>query len=426
MPTVYRSISHAPPTPVRICKQVKLWTVLAVVLGLLQVGCSEDTAIRQYRVAKRDSARSTGAGTVPNQTSGSQTSGKEQLMLGAIVPNKDIAWFFKLTGDPKVVDEVNDDFRNIVKSVRFDGDGEPTWKLSTGWQQQITPQDITYGRLTQGKDGLTATVTRLLYEGEPTEGGWQDYTVQNINRWRRQLSLDDQRSWEQIAGDLEEFPELSQGPAKAYFVSLTGRGSGGMGMLPMGGMSGAGPAFGGPAAPGAAGTPQPPPPSSTPLSTTPLSTTPGPVDSDKTPADDGPASKLKYEVPEGWSELTATGMRLAAFNIEAEGAKAEVTVIAAGGDIDANIGIWLGQVGVEATAESKQTVLGQAEPIQVNSVTANLYTIEGKLDDAASAILIVDIPWQAGQSLFVKFKGAPELATSQREPFVAFVKSIQW
>ncbi|MCA9158924.1 MAG: hypothetical protein KDA72_11385, partial [Planctomycetales bacterium] len=201
-----------------------LLAVCSAAILAFAAGCSEDTSIRKYRVAKKETQRTTAA---PNIGS-TAAPVKDQLMLAAIVPNKDFAWFFKLTGDPEVVLKSDPEFRSIVKSVAFDGSGQPTWKLHEGWQQHITPNDITYGKLTNREAGLIATVTRLgIEEKSNSEERWREYIVGNVNRWRQQLSLDNQE-WAQMSSELEEFPELSQGPAKAYFVSIAGKGSGAM------------------------------------------------------------------------------------------------------------------------------------------------------------------------------------------------------
>lgn len=135
--------------------------------------------------------------------------------------------------------------------------------------------------------------------------------------------------------------------------------------------------------------------------------------------------ELKYEVPEGWKELTASGMRRAAFSIEADGNEGEVTVIAAGGSIDANIGIWLGQVSREASSEAKQEVIGSAEEVEVNGVAGKVYEIAGG-EDSSSMIVVADVPWRSGESLFVKMKGNPELVSNHRERFTDFLNSLQW
>jgi len=430
---------------------LRLLAIGLLTAGLIaQLGCSEDTTIRQYRVAKGEAGRGGPAAGMasPSTDSAAPGKGKEQQMLAAIVPNQDFAWFFKLTGDPAKVVESDADFRQMVQSVQFDGSGQPSWKLSEGWQQQITPNDITYGKLTHSDAGLTATVTRLPFTSSPTEDSWRGYIVSNINRWRNQLSLDTQ-DWDAMAAQLEEFPELSQGPAKAYYVSLSGRGSGGMSapfmnrpsepaVQPQKADAVTSNAGTSQSASNAAGEPvgeRPPAPKPKPA---PVVDSPAPVANH-----DSPAKPISYQVPEGWQEIEATGMRMVAFNVvtggggnaAAEGTSSgEVTVIAAGGGIEANIGIWLGQVGLEATPERTARILAAAEELTVQSLATKLYIIAPDLPpdpeatdgNAPQAILIADIPWREGQSLFVKFKGDATLAGTQHEKFSQFVQSIQW
>ena len=441
-------------TPVRCFSWA---TCLAAALAAV-LGCSENTSIRQYRVAKKETQRTTAAQNIGSTAAPA----KEQLMLAAIVPNKDFAWFFKLTGDPEVVLKNDPEFRSIVKSVAFDGSGQPTWKLHEGWQQQITPNDITYGKLTNSKAGLTATVTRLPFTSNATEESWRGYIVSNINRWRNQLSLDKQE-WAQMSAELEEFPELSQGPAKAYFVSISGKGSGGMSAPFMNrgaraqAAEGTSQATESPSSPSlAAGSDQAHSAAENEDGEGKVGEKGGDdekgrgdekgesdaerratLKTDSVATDDASAKPITYTVPKAWSETPASGMRMAAFAITEGDSTGEVTVIAAGGGIEANIGIWLGQVGAEANAELTQRILAAAEELMVDGVAAKLYTIDGavppaseaKPEEAASAaqaILIVDIPWRDGQSLFVKYKGPQALAQSQRQAFVEFAKSIEW
>ena len=400
------------------------WFSLALV-SVVAVGCAEETSIRKYRVAKSETHRAGGGPAMGMNASPA----KEQLMLGAIVPNQQSAWFFKLTGDPDVVLKSDPDFRKIVKSVAFDGTGQPAWKLSEGWQQQITPNGITYGKLTNSEAGLTATVTRLPVENNPTEESWRDYVFENVNRWRKQLSLQTQE-WEQMSSELEEFPELSQGPAKAYFVSIAGKGSGGM-SAPFMNQGNRGAATEGTK-------PLDSPASSKATLETSESTTAnakGESEPSSPQAAESTAAEQKkpvtYIVPEGWNETAASGMRMAAFSIVDGESTGEVTVIAAGGGIEANIGIWLGQVGAEASAENdaknsrsrrRTDRQWRGEPSCIRSTVpfpghpetrpSAAKTAPQAADSAPTqSILIVDIPWRDGQSLFVKFKGDAVVGT---------------
>ena len=387
-----------------------LWTLVVAA----SVGCAEDVSIRTYRVAKQQSSDSA---TMPASTAANQ---REQLMLGAVVPHDGSAWFFKLVGEPATVEQQAASFRGLVKSVKFDTAGKPSWEMPAGWEQRITPESITYATLNHVETGLKATVTSLPFTSEATAESWRGYVEQNINRWREQVSLPKQ-PWAQLGDYLEELPELSQGSSTAYFVSLLGRGSGSAGMGPFM-MQNSSPAGASPT-----GT----------QSSAPRSTSAGvnagaesTSESETGTTASPPARPIEFTAPAQWQELAVSGMRMAAFSVGAGESGGEVTVIAAGGSIDANIGIWLGQVGIEADEARKQAVLGGAEELSVQDVTAKLYTIESTSVQAdagePATILVADIPWRDKQSLFVKFKGPASLAKAQRDNFVSFVKSIKW
>lgn len=402
------------------------WSFIVLLIAAMAVGCEEEAAIRVYEVAKNDNRSSS---TAVSRTSTAVA--KDQRMLAAIVPNRDFAWFFKLQGEPEVVDEQQAAFRDMLASVTFNEQGQPAWKLSPGWQQQLTPSDITYSKWTHADSGLTATVTRLPFPSEPTSESWQGYVVSNVNRWRNQLALPPQ-SWDDMQGELEALSALSQGATTAYLVDLSGKSSGTPGMGPfMSRSTSDAPAAGTGAGAGAGADAAANSPATTPAA-------------DATSTADAPpataaaqARPVTYTVPESWEEAPASGMRLAAFNIGDQDAQGEVTIIAAGGEIEANIAIWLGQVGVASGEADKQAVLGAAQELTVNGVSANMYVLDGPAPDPKTgdaepsaegrqSILVADIPWRENQSLFVKFKGPTPLAADHRETFVDFVESIQW
>ena len=108
-------------------------------------------------------------------------------MLAAIVPHKDRAWFFKVTGPMASVAKEHDQFVDFVKGVRFEGDGkEPNWTLPEGWTEQ--PGDaLRHATLTiPAEDGpLELSVTGL----DKLPGHDDEYALSNINRWRGQMGL---------------------------------------------------------------------------------------------------------------------------------------------------------------------------------------------------------------------------------------------
>jgi len=359
--------------------------LVIVLICVTLVGCSEDLAIRQYTVNKSEVPRAVAdAGAAVQQ---------EQQMLGAIVPNKETTWFFKLVGPPGDVSATESQFLEIIASVKFAESGDPTWQLSSGWTEQRTG-GITFAKLAAPSGGISATVTQLASPPATENSSWQTWVLDNVNRWRKQLSLSVQ-DWTAMQGELQELQTLNQGEARAYYVSLVGKGSGQMASP----FAGGGPFSGG----------QPSPP--------------------RMPAGQAPptaAPELTYAIPPGWEQGEAGGMRMATFKVSQDDLQAEVTVIAAGGDVRSNVARWQRQLVPDADEAAIDHVMSQAEKIEVNGVTTSLFTIKGNEGPEQGAFLAAIVPWQPSSQLFVKFIGPAKLAEQQRESFVLFVKSLKW
>jgi len=368
------------------------------------MGCSDELAVREYSVAKRQNALA----------SSSVGQAVEQQILGVIVPRGESAWYFKMMDDPKKLEKHEADFRLIVEKVRFEASGEPQFELSEGWTKEEV-RSVVFARLKNNADGVIATVTQLSAPTED-ESSWRESVFANVNRWRDQLSLSPM-DWERMEPELEELPILTQGNAKAYFVSLVGKKSAGGGMgsaLFMNQGAGAGVMPGQP-------TSGQRPPSGAPAgqsANTPSSS--GPVSG--TPPQPGPT--LSYIAPEGWSELAASGIRRAVFSIEdGQGEPLSVIVSTASVKPEAMVDMWLEQVGKEATDEARQQVAEQTQTESVNDVESLVYEVNGAEGDS---ILVARIPWTEQEALFVKITGKTERLDAQRAAFMQLVKSMKW
>lgn len=371
---------------------------------LCMVGCFDELAVREYSVAKRQNAAA----------SSSVGQAVEQQILGVIVPRGESAWYFKMMDDPKKLEKHEADFRLIVEKVRFEASGEPQFELSEGWTKEEV-RSVVFARLKNSADGVVATVTQLSAPTED-EASWRESVFANVNRWRDQLSLSPV-DWERMEPELEELPILTQGNAKAYFVSLVGKKSsgGGMGSAPfMNQGAGAG------VMPGQPTSGQRPPngapagqSANTPSSSGPASDTPP-----------QPGPTLSYTAPEGWSELAASGIRRAVFSIEdGQGEPLSVIVSTASVKPEAMVDMWLEQVGKEATDEARQQVAEQTQTESVNAVEALVYEVNGAEGDS---ILVARIPWTEQEALFVKITGKAERLDAQRAAFMQLVKSMKW
>jgi hypothetical protein len=145
--------------------------------------------------------------------------------------------------------------------------------------------------------------------------------------------------------------------------------------------------------------------------------------------------RLRYDVPEGWTDRGGGGLRLATLVLGGPDAADEVTVIPAAGTLEGNVARWQGQLEPDqdrAAAEAAvRGAVDAAETLDVDGVPATVVLL---LDEAAraapeadgQAILAAMIPLDETASLFVKYKGAAAVARRERERFVEFVTSIRW
>lgn len=166
---------------------------------------------------------------------------------------------------------------------------------------------------------------------------------------------------------------------------------------------------------------------------------PGPVTAATAAAGPGaPAAgsqpRLRYEVPDGWSDAGGSGLRLATLLIGDPADKMEVTVIPASGSLAGNVERWQGQLepsGDAADLAAKAAAgIAAAETIDVGGTSATMVLLRDAAAAAdpsrGQAILGAMIPLDGERSLFVKFKGDAAVADRERRRFAAFVSSIRW
>ena len=148
-----------------------------------------------------------------------------------------------------------------------------------------------------------------------------------------------------------------------------------------------------------------------------------------------PASpRLTYDVPPGWTDGGASGMRLATLLMGDPAERNEVTIIPAAGTLQSNVERWQGQLdaagGAEAIKKAADAAVASAEKIDVDGDPASVVLLLDPTASAASdggqAILAAMIPVDESTALFVKFKGAAAVARRERDAFLRFVSSIRW
>lgn len=138
--------------------------------------------------------------------------------------------------------------------------------------------------------------------------------------------------------------------------------------------------------------------------------------------------ELEYDLPAGWTDMGASGMRLATLRTGADDAAdaGEITIIPASGTLQSNATRWQEQLTPGADPDLVTRAIEQAETVPVNGVDSTILLLLDNAADNPQAILAAMIPLDPTTALFVKFKGSASVASALREPFTAFVRSIRW
>lgn len=342
-------------------------------------GCTPEPEITTYKIPKNMPA---------------ELQPGKQRMLAVIVPHENDAWFFKILGDEEAVNGVADSFKEFVTSVKFGDSGQPlldtlpeAWKLGGEKPMRFATVYID----TDSKQ-LEISISTL-----PLNGDYDSYVVQNVNRWRGQVGL--KPSDDDWAGGVPF--DVAAADQQAILADFVGEPSNSAAMTPpmmgMGGMP-------------------------------PLSPRPNTAPSASPSASTAKASpKYKYDLPEGWRDQGASGMRELSFSVGPEDAPAEVTLISAGGDLRSNVARWMGQV-IKGTPDEAAVdqMLADAEMFDVSGNQAQRFIIDG---DAAADQFSIDatiIPTEGGFSKFVKMTGPPATVTEQRDAMKSFLQSLSF
>ncbi len=221
-------------------------------------------------------------------------------------PVGDQVYFLKASDRPEKLDGLEPALKEIATAMKAGESGEIDWGLPEGWLKKPGTGPVVSAVLQSPVESGSVNFTVTQLSGPPNPDAWDNYLEVNINRWRGQLSLPPNTIAEQKP-DLVKIDR--EGLESAWLVDLRTDDATS-------------------------------PPNPTPQQNTLPSDSPGPISSNSSPA----SSKPKYKTPEGWTDEGPKGMRVASFVVAEGDSKGEVTVIIAGGDREANVVRWQGQV----------------------------------------------------------------------------------
>lgn len=321
----------------------------ALLLGMLLiplVGCQKDLEIRHYEQLLPE--------------------GRTRL-LGAIIPQEQKTWIFKMKGPEEIVGLQRDNFDKFIRAIRFSGEN-PTWPvIPEGWQKDAgQDQRFATFRIGPKEQGLELTVMSL--------DGKAPALTEIVNFWRQQMGLEVITNGAAAQLSLVSDKVSLADDNLALVVDLT-------------------------SAAATAARKRPEPHGARPV-------------------------ELTYTVPEKWQKLSLTGERKAAFRVVEDDQVADVTVHVLGGNVVDNINRWRQEVGLEVLAGPQMEK--EVTLIKMGAESAAFVDLR-KPDGGplSKRVLGVILP-RGPRSWFFKMTGPHELVGQQKANFEAFVRSVQF
>jgi hypothetical protein len=149
----------------------------------------------------------------------------------------------------------------------------------------------------------------------------------------------------------------------------------------------------------------------------------GPPQMAAAPAQSTSAPQIKWQTPEGWTEVPPSSMRYASFSAPAEdGGKIDISVVTfpgdGGSDAD-NVNRWRGQIGlapIDPTA-----VTSQVAPLKTEDITFSTTDIPGDKTRTIAAWTRRD-----GRVWFFKATGPNAAVEKEKPKFVKFIESVRF
>jgi hypothetical protein len=346
------------------------------------LGCQQQGEITQYTVKRLPpfAGKASTARPASSQRSelppGHGASGPQRL-LGAIVPNNQVIWVFKLVGPKPVVAGQMENFLAFVQSLNFTSGKNPTpkWTLPEGWTERtdLEPTSVRFATLMvqAGDEELPLTITRLPFpEGRPIDG----VPLMVLNLWCEQLGLPEKKPSDLSAEQQPSEAEVRQLEVAGMKVTLANF-----------------------------------------------------VSADRPAARPNVAARgtPKWTVPETWKEAPGNEFSIAAFSVTDGSKSVKTTVSQAGGDLLQNLNRWRGQLGLEPWSAGEMAKESRQLPIAGGSGTFVELVGTDVRTGKPSCTLGVILP-RGDSSWFFKLTGDVELAQREKSNFEAFVRSVKF
>lgn len=314
-----------------------------------------------------------------------------QRTLAVLVPRDDATWFFKISGPESAVRADQTAFDGFVGSVTFaEGDKPVRWTLPDGWR--LDPGGKSRSKMIQRYATLrTSNGNEILITRLGAEPGTREL-LGNVNRWRREIGLG--------AVAESELPTMSKVLAvagvKSTRVDLLSPGKADEAVL-----------------------------LTAPNTPTPAETAHAAAFANSQGMAKPRMPKIAFQVPAGWSEQPAMGLRAASFRVGNGDDAAEVTVIplaGPAGGVARNVNLWRGSLQLPEISEAEAQAA--AQQIVVDGRPEAYFDLAGPNQPKRQRVLAVIVP-RGDHSWFIKMRGHAATVGREKANFESFVRSLK-
>lgn len=348
-----------------------------VLCPLALTGCQKEEEIAHYRVPRVEAFPVAKHEAAPPNKAAIQ--GKVRF-LGAIVPDKDQSWFFKIVGPEAAVTPLAEPFEAFMKTVRVTGKEPPiAWDMPKGWEQ-LPGNQFRFATINIKNEDEALELTVSKFGGA---------VLDNVNRWRDQIGLK-KIEQNQLAGETKT---LDVAGVKVTLVNMVGEG----GVAPMA------PRFGkkldGPGQPKLPGV--------------------APVK----------APSFTVQAPAGWMEQIPSSTITAKQYQAAPNVQVTITALGgSGGGLAKNINRWRTEQ-LKLPVANDQELIGLSKILELGASKALYVDMENPKEAGQPRILAVVIAYpdiaRPETTYFLKMMGPSERVAGQQANFEAFAKSFR-
>lgn len=141
----------------------------------------------------------------------------------------------------------------------------------------------------------------------------------------------------------------------------------------------------------------------------------------------GKRAGLSWEIPKGWVEQGASGMRLATLKTGHGDADLEVSVISLegdGGGLSGNVSRWAGQIGLNLDAGELDAFVTSLPKVKAEGLEAHVVDFHEKVGTGDAPSMLAAIVPTGGRTYFFKMQGKRGQLAPFREDFKALCESL--